>query len=205
MIEQVVQTIVDAVAQFGYLGVFIMMFLESTFFPIPSELIMIPAGYLAYKGEMSLAVLLVIGTLGSIGGALFNYYFAKILGRAFIIRFKKYLLIDEEVLVKLENFFSKHGHISTFTGRLIPVARHLISIPAGLARMDLKLFIFYTGVGSAIWVFVLIAVGYFIGHNEALIKEYMHAITISLGIAIVLLVAGYIYWHNRKKKAAANG
>lgn len=202
MLEQAVHAIVDAVAQFGYLGVFLMMFLESTFFPIPSELVMIPAGYLAYKGEMSFWVLQILGVAGSIGGALFNYYFAKTVGRGFIIRFKRYLLIDEKTLVKLEGFFKNHGHISTFTGRLIPVARHLISIPAGLARMDLKVFILYTGAGSAIWVFVLIAMGFFIGHNEALIKEYMHMITLGLGAAIAFLIAGYVYWCYRKKRSA---
>lgn len=200
MLAQIIQVIVDAVAQFGYAGVFLMMFLESTFFPIPSELIMIPAGYLAYKGEMHVVILLITGIAGSIGGALFNYYFAKILGRGFMIRFKKYLLIDEEMLIKLEHFFKNHGHISTFTGRLIPVARHLISIPAGLARMDLKVFILYTAAGSAIWVSVLIAVGYSIGQNEALIKEYMDSITIIMSITITLLVASYIYWHKRKRR-----
>lgn len=200
MLEHIVQAIVDAVAQFGYLGIFLMMFLESTFFPIPSELVMIPAGYLAYKGEMSFWILQILGIAGSIGGALFNYYFAKKVGRGFIIRFKKYLLIDEKALVKLEDFFKNHGHISTFTGRLIPVARHLISLPAGLARMDLKLFIFYTGAGSAIWVFVLISVGYFIGHNEALIKQYMHLITICLGVAITMMVTAYICWHRSRRR-----
>lgn len=202
ILKDIVHFIVDAVAEFGYWGVFIMMFLESTFFPIPSELIMIPAGYLAYKGEMNFFVLQLLGVAGSICGALFNYYFAMLLGRGFIIRFKKYLLIDEVALVKLEKFFKQHGHISTFIGRLIPVARHLISIPAGLARMDLKVFIFYTAIGSAIWVFILIAMGYFIGHNEELLKEYMHHITIGLGVAIAFLVAVYIYWHNRRNGKA---
>lgn len=200
MLEEIIHQVVDTVQHYGYPGIFAMMFLESTFFPIPSELVMIPAGYLAHEGQMNIWILLLLGVLGSIGGAMFNYYFAMFLGRNFIIKYHKYLLINEKSLIKLETFFAKHGHISTFTGRLIPVARHLISIPAGLARMNMGKFVFYTATGSAIWVAVLIGVGYFIGKNQALAMQYMHSITIITVVVMAVLIAAYVFYYRWKSK-----
>ena len=134
MLTNIINFIVETVGSLGYTGIFIMMFLESSFFPFPSEVVMIPAGYLASKGEMNIYLVLLFGILGSLAGALFNYYFAIKLGRAFLLRYGKYVLISEETILKMEDFFKAHGHISTFSGRLIPVVRQYISLPAGLAR-----------------------------------------------------------------------
>lgn len=184
--------IVETVAALGYAGIFIMMFLESSFFPFPSEVVMIPAGYLASKGEMNLYGAILSGIAGSLSGALFNYYLALKLGREFILKYGKYVLFREESLQKMDDFFAKHGHISTFSGRLIPVVRQYISLPAGLARMDIVAFSVYTALGAGIWVIILAVLGYVIGGNQALLEEYLHTIVIALVISVLLLITIYV-------------
>ena len=200
MLSSVVDFIVQTVGSLGYLGIFLMMFLESSFFPFPSEVVMIPAGYLAYKGEMNIYIAIVAGILGSLAGALFNYYLAIKFGRKFLIKYGKYFFIKEPTIIKMEEFFKSHGHISTFSGRLIPAVRQYISFPAGLARMNLFIFCIYTSLGAGIWVIILTLLGYFLGDNQALIQEYLHSIII--GILISLVVLG-IWYYRRIKKAKA--
>lgn len=197
--HEIVTIIVDFVSQFGYIGIFIMMFLESTFFPFPSEVAMIPAGYLASQGEMSLFLAIVVGTLGSLFGALFNYYLAKQYGRAGVLKFGKYLFFTEDKLNKMELFFFKHGSFSTFISRLIPAVRQFISLPAGLAKMPLGKFSLYTTLGAGIWVVVLTLLGYFIGSNQDLINQYMHQIVIVTLFLIVILSIGYFIVNKRVK------
>lgn len=199
MLHEIVDFIVQTVGALGYLGIFIMMFLESSFFPFPSEVVMVPAGYLAFKGEMNMAIAILCGVLGSLAGALFNYYLAIKFGRKFLIKYGKYFFVNEETINKMENFFKEHGHISTFSGRLIPAVRQYISFPAGLARMNIFLFSLYTSLGAAIWVIILALVGYFIGDNEVLIKEYLRYIVIA--ILITLCVVAYLYYKNYKRKS----
>lgn len=196
MLHDIVNFIVQLVGDLGYLGIFIMMFLESSFFPFPSEVVMIPAGYLAYKGEMNIFMVIIIGIAGSLAGALFNYYLAIKYGRAFLIKYGKYFFISEDTIGKVEGFFKEHGHISTFSGRLIPAVRQYISFPAGLAKMDIFTFILYTSLGAAIWVIILTLLGYFIGGNEALIKEYLRYII----IAILIGLAAMTYWYYKRKR-----
>ncbi|MCT7512495.1 DedA family protein [Aliarcobacter cryaerophilus] len=198
MLSQIINFIVETVGQLGYLGIFIMMFLESSFFPFPSEVVMIPAGYLAYKGEMNMYLVILFGILGSLVGAIFNYYFALKLGRRFLMRYGKYIFISEDTILKMEEFFNKHGHISTFFGRLIPVVRQYISLPAGLSRMNLFVFSLFTSLGAGIWVAILAFLGYFLGGNEELIKEYLHQIIIALLVLIVIF--SYLYYKFTKRK-----
>ena len=189
--------IAELVKSLGYLGIFIMMFLESSFFPFPSEIAMIPAGYLASKGDMNLIVAIVVGTLGSLLGALFNYYLAKKYGRVGVLKFGKYFFFTEEKLVKMETFFVKHGSFSTFVSRLIPGVRQLVSLPAGLSKMPLGKFSLYTTLGAGLWVVVLVFLGYFIGSNEAIINEYLHQIVmITLGL---IVIASVVYFFMNKK------
>ena len=192
MLGEIVNFIVDTVGSLGYIGIFVMMFLESSFFPFPSEVVMIPAGYLAYKGEMSLTLAILAGILGSLAGAIFNYFLAIKFGRAFIQKYGKYVLLKEETLQRVETFFAKHGHISTFSGRLIPAVRQYISLPAGLAKMNLLSFSIYTSLGAGIWVLILALLGYFIGSNQALIDEYLKVIIISILITLAILILFYI-------------
>ena len=200
MIHDIANTIVSYIGDMGYLGIFLLMFLESTFFPFPSEIIMIPAGYLAFKGEMSLTIIILVGILGSVAGALLNYYLAMTFGRKFILKYGKYFFIKEETLAKLDTFFTKHGEISTFTGRLIPGIRQLISLPAGLAGMNIAKFSFYTAIGAGIWVIVLVILGYLVGSNEALISEYLKSATLIALVSVVFIMIFYIVRNKRRKK-----
>jgi len=192
MLHDMIGWIVDTVSSLGYLGIFFMMFLESSFFPFPSEVVMIPAGYLAAKGEMNIFIAIFAGILGSLAGAIFNYFLAVRYGRAFLSKYGKYIFFKEESLQKMEDFFAKHGHISTFSGRLIPAVRQYISLPAGLARMNLWKFSLYTSLGAGIWVMILALLGYFIGHNQALLSEYLRVIVISILILLAILIVLYI-------------
>jgi membrane protein DedA with SNARE-associated domain len=200
MIHEVANTIVGAIGDMGYLGIFLLMFLESTFFPFPSEIIMIPAGYLAFKGEMNVFIVVLVGILGSVGGALFNYYLAMHFGRKFILKYGKYFFIKEETLDKLEAFFAKHGELSTFNGRLIPGIRQLISLPAGLARMNIARFSLYSALGAGIWVIVLVTLGYLLGSNEELISEYLRTATVIALISVVLITIFYVVRYKRRKE-----
>ena len=200
MLAELTKWLVDTILGLGYPGIFLLMAVESSFVPFPSEVVLIPAGYLAAKGEMGMGIVLLMAVLGSLLGALVNYYLALWLGRPFLVRYGRFFFIPEETLEKLDRFFASHGPISTFTGRLIPGIRQLISVPAGLSRMDMGHFLTYTALGAGIWGLVLILLGYFIGENEALIREYLHQITLAALAVVVLLVAGYVYW--RRKKVA---
>ena len=192
MLHEIIDFIVKTVGDLGYWGIFMMMFLESSFFPFPSEVVMIPAGYLAYKGEMNLFLAVFAGIAGSLAGAVFNYFLAMRFGRAFIQRYGKYVLIKEETLQKMEDFFAKHGHISTFSGRLIPAVRQYISLPAGLAKMNLLKFSLYTSLGAGIWVLILALLGYFIGHNQELISEYLRIIIVAILVLLAIFILLYV-------------
>ena len=191
--QEIITYLVNTVGSLGYVGIFLLMFLESSFFPFPSEVVMIPAGYLAYKGEMNLGLVLFFGIFGSLAGAWFNYLLAYIFGRKFLLK-----IMSSNKINKLEDFFNKHGHISTFTGRLIPGIRQYISFPAGLAKMNSKTFSIYTSFGAGIWVSILTLLGYFIGENQELIHKNLKEIT----IIVLFLVAILIVWYykNQTKK-----
>ncbi|MDR3279267.1 MAG: DedA family protein [Synergistaceae bacterium] len=189
----------------GYLGVVALMFLESSFFPFPSEVVLPPAGYLASKGQMNLAAVILCGVAGSISGALFNYYIAIRWGRRFFERFGKYFFVSPEALDKSEAFFEKHGHISTFTARLLPVVRQYVSLPAGLSRMNLTKFCLYTGLGSAIWVTTLSLVGYCIGSEGEEMSSALHKLTICFVLLCAALVIGYVVYNVRSKKSGRCG
>ena len=198
MLHEIVDFVVKTVGDLGYIGIFVMMFLESTFFPFPSEVVMIPAGYLVYKGEMNMLIVLLCGIFGSLAGALFNYYLAIYVGRSILIKYGRYFFIKESTIIKAEKFFAKHGHISTFSGRLIPAVRQLISFPAGLARMNLLSFSIYTTLGATIWVVILALLGYYIGDNEALVKEYLSTI---IYVLLGLITLGAFIYYKRINKA----
>ena len=200
MIHELALQLVDLIFDWGYLGIFIMMAIESSFIPFPSEIVLVPAGYLASKDEMSITYIMMSAVSGSLVGAFVNYYLAFTLGRKFLLRYGKYFFISPEALDKMERYFKKHGHISTFSGRLVPGIRQLISIPAGLAKMNLLEFTLFTTLGAGIWALILTLLGYYIGENEALIKEYLKQITIA--VVALLLVIGVIYFRYQKRKGA---
>lgn len=192
MLHNIIAWLVNTIGQLGYPGVVCLMFLESSFFPFPSEAVVPPAGYLAAAGTMNLWVVIAMGTLGSLLGALFNYWLALKLGRPFFERYGRYLLISKRSLDKAERFFDVHGHITTFVGRLLPGVRQYISLPAGVARMNLVLFCLFTGLGSGIWVATLALVGYWVGNNQEIVAAYVHRIVIVAVVLSFLIVLLYL-------------
>ena len=200
IIGTLTEWLVNTIGSMGYTGIISLMFLESSFFPFPSEVVMPPAGYLAWKGEMSLTLVLISGIAGSLLGALFNYWVAVKFGRPFFLKYGKYFFISPESIQKADDFFSKHGHISTLVGRLLPVIRQYISLPAGIARMPMKTFMLFTTIGAGSWVFVLTFAGYLLGEHQDLLKEYLHIISLGC-IALAFIIGGvyYIIIKRRKK------
>lgn len=192
--------LVAVIGHMGYPGIVGLMFLESSFFPFPSEVVMPPAGYLAWKGEMNLFLVIFCGIAGSVLGGVFNYWIAIKWGRPIFEKYGKYFFVSKESLDKAEVFFAHHGHISTFTGRLLPVIRQYISLPAGLARMPMGQFCAYTALGSGIWVVILTLLGYFLGSNQALIHRDLKKISICLIVMCAALVAGYVVIYRKRHK-----
>jgi membrane protein DedA with SNARE-associated domain len=192
--------LVDIIGTMGYPGIVCLMFIESTFIPLPSEIVIPPAGYLISQNKMSWTGVILSGTVGSLLGALFNYAIAVYLGRPFILRYGKYFGISQKHFFQGEKFFLKHGNISTFIGRLLLGIRYYISFPAGLCRMHLAKFCFYTAAGAAIWVCVLAYIGYFVGNNQEKVAEVTKQWSIVIIIGCALMVIVYIFWHRRKNK-----
>ena len=198
--SEIITFIVNLVESWGYLGIFCMMFLESSFFPFPSEVAMIPAGYLVFQGKMNIFLAFFAGTFGSLMGAIFNYYLCYFFGRSLIEKYGKYVGIDDEKMQKFESFFKRHGEISTFNCRLIPGIRQYISLPAGLARMNVFKFSLFTTLGAGIWVAILLGLGYFLGQNETILKEKLHIITILLLLFVILTFIVYFYFYKKRKQ-----
>ncbi len=197
--HELINWLVQTIGTLGYPGIFILMAMESSVIPIPSELVMPPAGYLAQQGQMNMFLAILCGTAGSLIGAYANYFAAHYLGRPLVLKYGKYVWITEEKFAKVETFFKNHGEVSTFIGRLLPVIRHLISLPAGLAGMNHIKFSLYTLLGAGLWVTVLSCIGYFIGANRELIMKYSHQALIGAVILSAGIIAIYVWNHRRKK------
>lgn len=197
MFQEAVRWLVNTVGDLGYAGIFVMMALESTFVPIPSEAVMVPAGYLVQRGRMSFPLSLLFGVAGGVTGSYVNYFIASWLGRPFILKYGRYAGVSHEKFLKVDRYFQSHGEITTFIGRLIPVVRHIISFPAGLGRMKHGRFAAYTALGSTLWTTILLGLGYVIGENEDLIKTYLSQITIGIVACSAIVIAVYVYWRKR--------
>lgn len=201
MIHQFVVWLAETVGQWGYPGIIILMTLESSFFPFPSEIVIPPAAYLAAAGKLNVGLVVLSGITGSLAGAVLNYLLALYLGRPFLEKYGRYVLISEKSLAKADEFFARYGYVSTFVGRLLPGIRQYISLPAGMARMQFGLFCLATSLGAGIWVVVLAGAGYWFGKNEELMYENLRFGSLLLAGASVLLAV--VYWRIRKKKAMA--
>ena len=192
--------LVDTIGRMGYAGIAALMFLESSFFPFPSEVVMPPAGYLAWRGEMSLWAAIAAGIAGSVLGALFNYWVAVRWGRPFLLKYGRYFFVSPESVEKADAFFARHGHVSTLVGRLLPVIRQYISLPAGIARMPLGVFTLFTALGAGAWVAVLAFLGYLLGEHQELLARYLHVITLGCVGTAALIAGGYLLWLRAREK-----
>jgi len=201
-IRRTFRWLVDFISALGYPGILILMAMESSIFPVPSELVMPPAGYLAQQGQMNALLVILCGTVGSLIGAYANYFVSRWLGRPLVIKYGKYVLISEKKFARAEAFFLKHGEVATFIGRLLPVVRHLISIPAGLARMPLAPFVLYTAVGATLWNGFLTYLGVRLKEHWYIIQQYTHIIDYFV-VAGMLAVAAYFIWKLRASRTAA--
>jgi len=206
---EVISLLLAFSAKIGYAGIVLLMAIESSFIPFPSEIVIPPAAYLASQGELNIFLVIISGIIGSLLGALINYYIALTLGRGVVYylanhRIANLLLINEVKIKKAEDFFLKYGNMSTFIGRLIPAIRQLISIPAGFSRMDIKDFLFFTFLGSTSWIIILALIGYYFGTSLLLFTKYYHIIQNSVYVIVSVLIAYGLYRYinilrNRKK------
>jgi membrane protein DedA with SNARE-associated domain len=204
LIAQVASFLISVVHSLGYLGILIGMIIESSFFPFPSEIILVPAGALVAQGKMSFLLILLMAILGSLIGALINFVLALFLGRkivdVLVSRYRKFLFIKKEKIKRADVYFDKHGEITTFIGRLIPVIRQLISLPAGFARMNLFKFCLFTSLGAGFWSLILILLGYFFGANSAWLNTNLNLISFLLAILAVLIFIIYLVWYKKFRK-----
>jgi len=207
MLTSFFQWLADSVLALGYPGIVVLMAIESSVLPLPSELVMPPAGYLVSQGQMSAGLAIAAGTLGSVLGALLNYLLAVTVGEPVLRRYGKFVLISERSLDRTEAFFRRHGEISTFLGRLLPVIRHLISIPAGMSRMALGRFVTFTALGAGIWCGILTYLGWLIGRHGGdvarAIGPYVHRTLLYYVLpGAVVIVALYVWWRRRGSRTA---
>ena len=203
----------------GFLLVFLFMTVESSFVPFPSEVVMIPAGILAVRGELTLgspfgdaALAIFAGVLGSLAGAFINYFISAKLGRAVLLRYGKYFFLPPHHLERAEEIFNRYGAGATFVCRLVPAIRQLISIPAGIARMPVASFALWTGLGASLWVVILTSAGYAIGLGTVgkswaeVIHEAEHHVKGNLPVLLAVLAVGfvaYVLLKNRVMKKSA--
>jgi len=200
MIEAFVDWLTQLYSGLGYVEITVLMALESSLFPVPSELVMIPAGYLAASGQLNPALCVLAGTAGSVIGASANYLLGEYVGRAFLLRYGKYLLIDAEKYHEAEAMFLRNARLATFIGRLLPVVRHLISLPAGIFGMAWAPFLLITALGASLWCTVLVALGYYLGEPAvALARAYTHELAIAVAIALVAFAAWFLFHKTRRR------
>lgn len=204
MLSSFFEWLAQTVLALGYPGIVVLMAIESSVLPLPSELVMPPAGYLAANGQLNAWLAVAAGTLGSVLGALANYALAAWVGEPVLRRYGKFVLMSERSLDRTEAFFRRHGEISTFIGRLLPVIRHLISIPAGLSRMALARFVAFTALGAGLWCGILTYLGWLIGRHggdvQRAIGPYVHrTLVVYVLPGAVLIIGAYAWWRHRQK------
>ena len=201
MLESFAQWVQHIVQVLGYPGVFLLITLESTLVPIPSELVMPFAGYMASQDKFSLAVILLINSAGALLGSGLCYWIGVVGGKPFLLNYGKYFLVRQHDIARTEAFFAKHGKKTILIGRFLPVIRHVISVPAGIARMPLSGFFLQTFVGSTIWGGTLILLGYYIGANWETFAKTLKRVDLLIGAFLVLgLVALGIRFMVRRRR-----
>ncbi|MCQ8212206.1 DedA family protein [Cetobacterium somerae] len=186
--EEIIKQASEFFMSLGYFGIFIMMFLESSFIPFPSEVALLPAGYLIGTKEMSFLPVLFAGTLGSVAGACLNYFLGRTLGRNLLLKYGKYFFLDEDRLLQMEDLFNRRGELIVFLGRFIPVVRQYISFPPGILEMNIFKFSIFTGLGAGIYVAFMVNVGTVYKDYEKLINTYI----LKYRYLVILLALFYV-------------
>jgi membrane protein DedA with SNARE-associated domain len=206
MFKELIDWYLGSLESWGYPGIALLMAIESSILPLPSELVIPPAAHLAQtKGNLSMTGIIIAGTIGSWLGATAMYWAARLAGRPLVMRYGKLVLITPEKVQRAERWASRFGSMGIFISRLLPVVRHLIGIPAGIVRMDYRLFSLYTMLGSAVWCAVLCWIGVKAGQDEALMKGELHRVSLWLGGALVVLGGIYYLFVHRHMKAERRG
>lgn len=196
--EFIVNLVIESISRGGYGALFFLMMLESMVAPVPSEAVMPFAGFLVARKQFNMESAIAASTLGSITGSLISYYIGLYGGRAAVVRLGKYLFLQESHLEWTHKFFETYGDPTIFIGRFIPVVRHLISIPAGIGRMNVLKFSFYTILGAAIWNFILTYVGFRLEEKWELIHAYAEYIDFFIIITIVFIIL-FLFWRHWEK------
>ncbi|MGZ4919976.1 MAG: DedA family protein [Halobacteriota archaeon] len=194
VVETLSHFVITAIEQLGYAGVFVAMGLESACIPLPSEVIMPFAGYVAWEGTLTLLGVAVAGTLGCLAGSLVAYYVGAYGGRPLLDRYGRYILIRKSELDRAHTWFERHGEITVFVSRVLPIVRTFISLPAGIARMDIKKFSIYTLLGSFPWCLALAYVGFFLGPHWSDVEQLFRYLDIVV-VAGLVAVIGYLVYH----------
>lgn len=210
MILEFANLLLGIFAKTGYTGIIVLMTIESSFIPFPSEVVIPPAAYLAQQGQLNIFGVIASGILGSLFGAVINYILALTLGRKIIYalagtKWANILLVDEKKIARAENYFLRYGGVSTFLGRLVPAVRQLISIPAGFSGMKIKRFLFFTFLGSGVWTVILAVLGYFLGANQELLAEYYKEISLATMGIVFAIIAFFVIKKMAKKSPRDDG
>jgi len=208
LLEQFAHFVQGIVLDVGYPGLFLLILLESTLIPIPSELVMPFAGFLAQRGDFSLPVVLLINSTAALVGSGLCYAIGAAGGKPLLLRYGKYVLVRRKDIEKTETYFARHGRATILIGRFLPVVRHIISIPAGIARMPLVPFFTQTFIGSTIWGSALIFLGYGLGSRWDDVAEKLKRVDLLVGLAIILVcvaIAVRFVLRRRRERAAAEG
>lgn len=188
------------ISSFGYSGVFFAMAIESACIPLPSEIILPFTGYMVFAGHFSFWQATIAATLGNVFGGLVAYYIGVWGGRPFLQRYGRYFLINERELVWTERLFKEHGEMTVFLGRMLPIVRTFISLPAGIARMNPLKMVIYTACGAFLWCTLLIFMGRKLGENWDSLKPYFHRADVVIGGALVLVLLYLVWKHTKRRK-----
>lgn len=200
IIDFLILFIIGLILKIGYVGIFILMALESMVTPVASELVMPFAGFLVYEGKLNMILVILAGTLGCVFGSLISYYIGYYGGIPLVLKFGKYLLLNKHDLELTQKFFKKYGEKTIFVSRFIPVVRHLISIPAGIGKMDLKKFVFFTFLGSLGWNTILTYTGFYLKQNWELVHEKLRSFELVILLLLIILVILFIYYHVKRSR-----
>ncbi len=192
MLENMAQWVLDVVSALGYLGLALLLIAENLFPPIPSEVVLPLAGFLVGRGDLNLWGALVAATTGSVLGAVVLYSLGRWGGRRFVLRYGSWLRVDEDRLDRAEGWFRRYGDILVLFARIVPIARSIVSIPAGTAKMPLARFVILTGIGSAIWNALLIGAGVILGANWSVVQNWVGSYSDAVLILAAVGAAAYL-------------